>query len=278
MAGSVSAQLAHKFSSVEFVDLLFQLARKVVPDLNSAAGAALAVPGPFDTEAGVSYMRHKLEGLYGFGLRDALARRFGWEPRQVRFVNDACAFLLGEMHAGAARGAERAIGLVLGTGIGSAFGVNGRCVTDGNAVPPGGEIWDFPYGKTTVEDLLSTRALKQDYAARTGKDIEVSTIAAAADNDPHARQVFETFGRHLGQVIRDVLIPFSPNVVVFGGGISRSSQLFLPAAAQQLNGIRLRLTTSGSLDQAALIGAAAFWNDCNQIVPEPILKSPADNV
>jgi glucokinase len=67
----------------------------------------------------------------------SLAERFGWQPGQVRFLLDSAAFLLGEIGAGEARGVERAVGITLGTGIGSAFAVDGQIVTEGPGVPPG---------------------------------------------------------------------------------------------------------------------------------------------
>jgi glucokinase len=244
-----------------FVDLIYVLGREVAGSPPRLAGAALAVPGPFDCAAGVSLMKHKLESLYGRDLRSALAARFGWAPSQLRFLNDASAFLLGELNAGSARGAIRAVGMTLGTGIGSAFACNGHCVTEGKGVPPGGEIWNFPYRGGIVEDLISTRAVKADYAARTGKDVEVKEIAAAAATDPDARQVFETLGANLGQVIRDVIVPFQPELVVAGGGISHSAPLFLPIAEKEIEDLGIRLVPSLLFDQAQLIGAGAFWRD-----------------
>lgn len=256
-----SGSLHEGFTSDDFVNLLYDLGCKVAGNPPNVAGAALAVPGPFDFAAGVSYMRHKLRSLYGLDLRRALADRFGLDPGQICFLNDACAFLLGEVGAGAARGARRAVGIGLGTGIGSAFARDGHWVTDGEGVPPGGEIWDLPYGTGTVEDLLSTRALKKDYAMRTGRDEEVVAIANAAATDAGARQVFETFGLHLGQVFRDILAPFAPDIVVIGGGISRSADLFLPSAQKQLAGTGFHLVTSTLLDKAPLVGAASFWRE-----------------
>ena len=256
-----SAPLPAVVSFDGFVDLLYTLGREAAGAERNVAGAALAVPGPFDCEAGVSLMQHKLESLYGKDLRGALAARFGWAPEQLRFLNDASAFLLGEVSAGSVRGAKRAAGLTLGTGIGSAFALDGHAVTDGKGVPPGGEIWNIPYGDGTVEDLISTRALKAEYLARTGKDEEVVNIAAAAKTDANARQVFESFGLHLGQVLRDVIAPFHPEMVVVGGGISRSAELFLPIAQKQIDDLGIRVVTSSLLDQAALVGAAAFWRD-----------------
>ena len=140
----------------------------------------LAVPGPFDLQAGVSLMRHKLPYLYGFDLRAALAASFGIQPLQVRFLNDANAFLLGEIGAGAARGFRRAVGLTLGTGIGAAFAVDGRIVAEGPGVPPGGEIWNLPYEAGIVEDFISSRAIVGNYQRLTGVQREAVDLAAAA--------------------------------------------------------------------------------------------------
>ncbi len=256
-----SAPLGEVASFEGFVDLLHRLGKEAASAEENIAGASLAVPGPFDCDAGVSLMQHKLQPLYGKSLRNALAAKFGWAPDQLRFLNDACAYLLGEVGAGSVRGAKRAAGLTLGTGVGSAFAVDGRAVTEGAGVPSGGEIWNFPYGDGTVEDLISTRKLKADYLSLTGKDIEVIEIAAAAASEPAAREVFETFGLHLGEVLRDVIAPFRPDMVVIGGGISRSAPLFLPVAERQIAGLGFRVVTSTLLDQAPLVGAAQFWRE-----------------
>lgn len=256
-----SAPLTGVSSFEGFVDLIYLLGREVAGTPRRLSGASFAVPGPFDCEAGISLMEHKLQWLYGKDLRGAVAARFGWEPGQLRFLNDAAAFLLGEVNAGSARGAKRAVGLTLGTGIGSAFACDGHPVMEGIGVPPGGEIWNFPYRDATVEDLISTRALKAEYATLTGKDVEVKAIAGTAGSDPHARQVFETLGRNLGEMIRDLIAPFHPEIVVVGGGIARSSELFLPTAQRLVEDLHIRLVPSTLFEQAQLIGAAAYWRD-----------------
>lgn len=244
-----------------FADLLHRVGMEAAGSEASLAGASLAVPFPFDCEAGMSLMEHKLTALYRRDLRGALAARFGWKREQFLFLNDAGAYLLGEVGAGAVKGASRAVGLTLGTGVGCAFAVDGVCVRDGEGVPPGGEIWDFPYAGGTVEDLISTRALKREYLARTGRDAEVAAIAAAAERDPDARAVFASFGEHLGQVLRDVVAPFHPEKVVIGGGIARSAHLFLPATEMQLAGQGFSVVQSALWDHAPLAGAAQFWRE-----------------
>jgi glucokinase len=267
-----SAPLPSEGSSEEFVSLVHQLGTSAANGLSKVVGAVLAVPGPFDCVAGVSHMRHKLKSLYGIDLRAALAQRFGWVPSQICFLNDAGAFLLGELEAGAARGAKRAVGIALGTGIGSAFARDGIWVTKGEGVPPGGEIWNLPYGEGIVEDRVSTSAIRKEYAARTGRDLDVITIASLAEVDPDARIVFQNFGHNLGDVFRDILAPFAPDVVVIGGGISRSAHLFLPHAQNQLNGFAFKLVTSSLLDEAPLVGAAAFWRNGSDTQNKVVLR------
>ena len=204
-------------------------------------------------------MRHKLESLYGVDLRSALAERLGLHPGSVRFLNDADAFVLGEVGAGAGHGFSRVIGITLGTGIGSGFAIDGDLVTEGEGVPPGGEIWNFPYAGGIVEDLLSTRSLQKDYETRIGKQLSVLEIARSAAADRDAAEVFTTFGTSLGKAIRDTMAAFKPEVVVLGGGISHSANLFLPVAQSFVDDLNIRLVTSSLWDNAPLVGAGALW-------------------
>ncbi len=241
-------------TSEAFLDLLYDLGIKALAGHDGMMGAMLAVPGPFDLHAGVSLMRHKLPYLYGVDLRQGLAARFGLQPAQVRFLNDADAYLLGEVGAGAARGFRRAVGLTLGTGIGSAFAVDGHLVTTGPGVPSGGEIWNLPYQGGIVEDFVSSRAIAGNYQRRTGRKREVVDLAAAVANDSASEQSFAEFGNHLGVVIRTLLAEFHADVIVLGGGISRSANLFLPEVQAQLGSSPIQLRVSELKDKAALVG------------------------
>ncbi len=269
----VRAGLPEQQTSEAFVDVLHSLALKAAPDLSSVEGAELAMPGPFDYEKGISFMRHKFPYLYDVPLASALSDRFGWRPRQVRFLNDAAAYLLGEIGAGAARGVSRAVGITLGTGVGSAFAVDGRIVTDGPAVPPGGEIWNIPYQSGIVEDLISTRALQKSYKERTGQHREVASIAHYANGgEVTACEVFEEFGSNLGLALLHLLSDFSPTVVVIGGGISRSANLFMPDAIRALDGLEVELRVTKLGDNAPLVGAGVAWFSKSGI---PAVAAPA---
>ncbi len=127
-------------------------------------------------------------------------------------------------------------------------------------VPAGGEIWNTPYEGGIVEDQISTRALQKAYKERRGQEREVASIAHyAVGGEPEATEVFEQFGKTLGIAIRRLLADFAPDVVVLGGGISRSADLFLDAVKSELKDttIEVRIATLG--DNAPLAGAGVAW-------------------
>lgn len=271
----VSAPYAAISAADQFANMLLDLGVRAGATSDGTAQAMVAVPGPFDFQAGVSWMRHKLPYLYGFDLRGAIAARFGWQTSNIRFLNDADAFMLGEVGGGAARGFRRAVGFTLGTGIGSGFAIDGRLVTSGTGVPPSGEIWNVPFHGGIVEDSVSTRAIIGSYERRTGCKREVVEIASSAPTDRAAVESFEEFGRNLGEVVRTVLADFHPEVVVLGGGIARSAQLFLHAVNREIADSRIQVRISALGDRAALVGCAvaAFQSGGEQ--PDAGKSAPA---
>jgi glucokinase len=198
-----------------------------------------AVPGPFDHDRGICLIRGlgKLEPLYGVELGAAL-------DVSARFVNDAEAFLLGEAVAGAACGHDRAVGITLGTGLGSAFMAAGELIRDGEGVPPNGDLHTVPFRGGAVEDVLSGRGLRR----RGGSDSETLAARAGA-GDAEAAAAFASFGAGLAEFLEPFLSAFQPTIVVVGGGIARAWRHFgseLPTIAVQAE----------RADTAALIGAA----------------------
>lgn len=255
----VRANLPEEQTSEAFLEVLRSLGLKAMEEAQ-VEGAEFAMPGPFDYEKGISWMEHKMPYLYGVNVSEGLAAKFGWKPEQVRFLNDAAAYLLGEVGAGAARGVKRVVCFTLGTGVGSGFAVDGHVVTEAKGVPPGGEIWNVPYEGGIVEDKISTRALKAAYAERKGQEREVASIAHyGVGGDPDAVAVFHEFGKTLGIAIRRLLTDFAPDVVVLGGGISRSAALFLEDVEAELAGTKMEVRVAQLGDNAPLAGAGVAW-------------------
>src|SRR5271154_2177137 len=94
----------------QFLATFASLSELTLPPAASLAGVSIAMPNPFDYVRGISYMRHKYEYLYGIELRGKLSQVLGCAPDKIQFLNDAAAFLMGEIHRGAAQGLNRVVG------------------------------------------------------------------------------------------------------------------------------------------------------------------------
>ena len=234
------------------------LERIVAVARGAGAGAqaiGVAVPGPFDYANGICTIRGvaKLDALYGLDLRHALAEACEIAPRSVVFLNDAEAFLLGEAGYGAARGYDRAIGLTLGTGLGSAFLAGGAIVREGNGVPPGGEVHLLSFRGAPVEDRLSARGLR----ARTADGRDARELAAAARaGETGARRVWDDFAAELVEFLEPIVSGFEPACIVVGGSIARAWDLLGPGLESALPGVAV--VRAAHIDDAALLGAGRF--------------------
>jgi glucokinase len=168
-------------------------------------------------------------------------------------VNDAEAFLLGEWWAGAALGHDRAIGITLGTGLGSAFLERGRIVRTGAGVPRDGALHRQPFRGAPVEERISRGALLARYGEA---DIDVAEIALRArDGEPRAREAFHALASDLAAFLRPWLEAFVPSCLVVGGSIARSWDLLEGGLDSLLDAVAA-LAPADRIDDAALLGAA----------------------
>jgi glucokinase len=249
--GRERVPLAHTASRAEVVAAITGAATSIARDDVRRLG--LAVPGPFDYATGVSRIAHKLHGLYGVDLRSELCGALRLEADHVRFLNDAEAFLLGEWWAGAARGHHRAVGVTLGTGLGSAF------IEDGKIVPRNVPLYELSFRGAPVEDTISSRGLLSGYAPSSAGRIEVEDVAARAEaGENAARAAFEELGQALGEFLRPRLRAFEPGCLVVGGSIARSWELIRSKLVSELRPVASleTVTVAQHLDDAALLGAA----------------------
>jgi glucokinase len=224
----------------------------------------VAIPGPFDYEAGVGRFESvaKFAHLNGFDLGAALRSSIVPGPTTVTFVNDADAFGIGEWVAGAARYHERSVCLTLGTGVGSAFIGDGVPVKTGGSVPPDGSAHRLTWNGAPLEESVSRRAIRARFADCGGAPLDVREIAELARaGDARALEVFDGAMRALGEAIAPWVESFAATVVVVGGSIARSWDVLGPpfgaglrSAGPSLADIPVR--AAHLPDDAPLIGAA----------------------
>ena len=245
------AELAAGADREELLDCISGAATTARSGQVEAAG--VAVPGPFDYVRGICLLEHKLEALYRVDLRAELASALSLQPENVRFLNDAEAFLLGEWWAGAARGHARALGITIGTGLGSAFLEQGSIVRAGAGVPRGGELYRVPFHNAPVEQRVSRGAILTRYGDTR---VDVAEIAQRArDGERRAREAFDALSADLADFLRPWLTAFTPSCLVIGGSIARSWDL-LEAGLDSLRADVAVVMPAEHIDDAALLGAA----------------------
>lgn len=240
-------------SRAEVLDAIIGAAGEMLGD---GTRVACAVPGPFDYSGGISLVEHKLRSIHGVDLGAALAAGLDLPRDAISFVNDADAFLLGESWIGAAAGYRRAVGVTVGTGLGSAFLADGRIVSEGATVPPSGEIHLLEHRARPVEETISRGALISRYGDAS---LDVEDLAALArGGDERARVAFAEAGSALAEVLEPWMRSFAASCLVVGGSIARAWDLFGGALHDSLAdvGSLEAIRPAASLDDAALLGAA----------------------
>jgi glucokinase len=226
--------------------------------LRAPAGSVwgVAMPDPFDYQRGIGQFEGvgKFAGLRGVDVGDALSRLL---QGSMTFLNDADAFLLGEWVAGAARGSRRTAGITLGTGIGSAWLVDGVIVDPGT--PPGGRLHRMSIGGQPLEDVVSRRAIRRAFAAAGGDahaDVREIAEGARYGYQP-ARRVLDEAMTALGAVVGRCVSGFRADVLVIGGAMSGAWDLFeRPFRTGALGNGLPELRLAADVENAALIGAA----------------------
>jgi polyphosphate glucokinase len=143
--------------------------------------------------------------------------------RHVHVINDADAAGAAEMKFGAGKGAKGlTIMTTLGTGIGSALFYNGVLI-------PNSELGHLEIGGIDAEKEAAFSAMERE---------ELS---------------FQDWAKRLERYYKTLERLFSPDLIIVGGGISKSHQEFLP-----LINIDTEIVPAKTRNSAGIIGAASI--------------------
>ncbi|MGH2617626.1 MAG: ROK family protein [Thermomicrobiales bacterium] len=225
--------------------------RAAAPRLDVAA-VGIGVPGEVDMATGVTGELPNLPGGWidvHVGPLIAAATEL-----PVGVINDAKAFALAEHRLGAARGADTALLVTVGTGVGGAviahgevlFGVGGMAGEIGHLIlqPEGPRCTCGNLG--CLETLASGPAIAGEAVRRvvqgfttiisklSGNDCNLITpelVARAADaGDAEAIDILDRAGGWLGMALAGAIATLAPEVVVIGGGVGAAGSRYVQAA------------------------------------------------
>jgi fructokinase len=161
--------------------------------------------------------------------------------REVPLTNDANCAALAEANEGAGRGYTSLFGLIVGTGIGGGFIVNGQIMSGANGLC--GEIGHLPlpyYEKTDgecilcgcgqkgcIEKLLAGAALSRLYRDITNSVADPREIAERAqNNDPDALRVLDRYYTVFAKAMVTILHSFDPEIITVSGGLNALPNMY----------------------------------------------------
>lgn len=271
VAGSRSRQATGREATPASMDAairsVVEHALAALPAGAEIAGAGVGSAGPVDRDTG-TIIPVNMPQARGYRLADAVRTAasavLGVDVPTV-FGHDGGALALAESWLGATRGARASLSIVVSTGIGGGFVVDGQYVpgASGNA----GHLGQMRReGGLTLEEIASgpasaSWAQSQGWTGATGEDL----ARDAAAGDATARAAIERSARAVGETLADAATLVDLDLIAIGGGFSRVSddyidlvQVALTASAAHDYSRAARVVRSGLGDEGPLIGAAAF--------------------
>lgn len=221
----------------------------------------VGMPGPTNYETATFMMHRAFESLYDQSIKPSVRSAI---DTPSFFLNDADAFGLG-VDWKEYPDESRLMTVVVSTGLGASFLVNGQLATEKDSAPKDREIYNYPYKESILENYVARNYLEREYKLRSKstENVGVAEIAnRARQNDQAAISTFLQMGVHLGEGLAMVSTGFKPDRIVFGGKISHAFDLF-GEIAQSVYGrlISRRIPFSETTNEYfGILGAARYAN------------------
>lgn len=254
--------------TIEMIEELLQVPRG---EGQQVLGIGVGAPGVTLFEEGTVTWAPSL-GWRDLPLREILASRFGLA---VVVENDVNLAALGEYGFGVARGASSLVCLAVGTGIGSGIvlerkiyrGFHQSAGEVGYLLPSKealgkrhehfGALESLASGTGVVQratELIRSRNLPVDMNSLTAEKV----FDWARNGEEWAQAIVDETVDYLALIIAAISVVLDPEVIVLGGGVSRSADILVEPILNRLQGCLpapVRLVVSNLGYRAAVMGA-----------------------
>jgi fructokinase len=251
------------------------LVRRIEQETATTATVGAGIPGTISSQTGLVKNANST-WLNGQPLERDLCAELA---REVRVANDANCLAVSEATDGAAAGARLVFGVILGTGCGGGLAINGLIHNGPNGVA--GEWghnplpWPTPHehpgpacycGKRgCIETWVSGTGIARDFLEVTGQSKTAREILAGVEaGDLQAVDAVERFEDRLARGLAHVINVLDPDILVFGGGLSRVERIYreVPAKLPRYvfgGEVRTALVPARYGDSSGVRGAAWLW-------------------
>lgn len=262
-------------TSGHFVERLGDAIAIQLAENKSVEKCGIGVPGLINRSRTTLVEITAIPEIDGTQIIPYLKERF---PKCDFFLeNDANAAALGEYYFGEDEEIpEDYIMVTLGTGVGGAAIIDKQVFKGGggNAMEPGhvpsknGKVLERNIGKNELLALANKMRKAYTGKSQLPDDGTISTtglVAAAAEGDELALQVFSEVGEMLGNALVSMIRILDITTILVGGGLSASFDYIMPAISKQLEywltpyylkTLVIKKATLGN--DAGLLGAASL--------------------
>ena len=222
--------------------ILAYIEEKKIPR-EALLGAGIGVPGAVNSQGIVAGCDNL--GWGHFSVKDALEPLLGMP---VVAGNDATVAALGECWKGGGQGYKSMVLVTLGTGVGGGIILDGKPVHGSTGA--GGEIGHMVLNRNeTAVCGCGKKGCVEQYCSATGiarltrlalaesdtpsslrgmeRIMAKDVFDAASAGDKLAQDVLEQVYAYMGEFIANICCVVNPEIIVFGGGVSRAGQPLL---------------------------------------------------
>jgi glucokinase len=268
------------------VERLFAMGRRAIAEAarGPVQAVGIACGGPLDTSSGLLLSPPHLPGWIDVPIGPLATEAFG-----VPFAlqNDATAAAVAEYRFGAGRGTSTMLYLTVSTGIGGGAIIDGtlHLGTAGNGgefghltVSRGGRLCScgrhgcieaYASGTSIAERAGEALAAGRPSSLTALSEITAADVSSAATaGDGLAAEVWDETVDLLGAAVTDLVNVFEPDLVVLGGGVTRSGAMLLdPIAATVAReamgpaAAAARVVLAGLGDLVCVVGAGVIAHD-----------------
>lgn len=223
------------------------LTKHQIPN-EAVLGIGVGVPGPVSEEGIVN----KCVNL-GWGVKDLHSELSALTGFPVKGGNDANVAALGECWKGSGAGCKNLVMATLGTGIGGGVVLGGKIVSGTHGA--GGEIGHMVLNPEETEPCgCGNYGCAEQYCSANGsvrlakrylashddltplrdlKDLRCKDLFKAGDaGDGAALAILEQYYDLLGRFLANICCTVDPDVIVLGGGVSKSGQTLIDGATK----------------------------------------------
>lgn len=245
---------------------------KKVPNREKIIGIGVAMHGVVDVETGMSLIAPHLQ-LRNIPIKEELEQAFNLD---VHVENDARAMALGESWFGQYERVSSMMAVNLGIGVGAGVVIDGKLFRGATGLA--GEVGHMTIdmhgercecgNRGCLESLASAPAItKRANKLMPEKEIVSSEeiYELALNHDQACIEILEGTGEILGIGLTNLVHIINPELIILGGGVSKSARFLLPpiqaaikerALTKEAKQIKVVVSRLG--DDATVLGAVAL--------------------